>query len=229
MYRNLIYLAIFLESYSSALKLSSSESRLNFKFQRIHLKLNPAPTTWMFTHTGITVRIWWHLCEFSATSCTTYIPHYAEKQAFIKERETLSDFCAFFVIRQVVHLNFPLRSHHFFLWIPKPLISQASGAQEHTRSGGGFWEVKEVGPLEVLGIPLRLGFSAHLPFRHADLTGSRGSGLLGSPCASLGVCICALKSPHPPPIPLFIFKIAQVWTQVLFSCYIKVIKYYEAE
>lgn len=45
------------DSYSSTLKLSSCELRLNFKFQGIHLKQNPALATWKLTHTSIMVQI----------------------------------------------------------------------------------------------------------------------------------------------------------------------------
>lgn len=140
---------------------------------------------------------------------------------------------AFFVIHQVIHLNFLwVKSHLFFLWIPKTLLIQGFwGTQEHWVLRRRLLAAKGADPWsEALGLPLGHSFSLHPPSSHAGCMGPKRSPACWGPlAASLSVCMCVPRPHHPTNPPPFIFKIVQIWTQILFSYHVKVIKNYKAE
>lgn len=87
--------------------------------QWVHLKPYPDPTTWAFTHTTIEISLWIHdYCFFHNT-----FSYDTPSQAFIKEREILSDFWCSLCHAPGNPSEFSsTQKSLFILWTPQALL-----------------------------------------------------------------------------------------------------------
>lgn len=99
---------------------------------------------------------------------------------------------------------------------------------EHIRSEEGFQRGKEQVPDTGLGISVSWPSLSIFP-PGTQTSQAQEVPLIQVSLSPTGHLHMFTKAPLPPPIPLFFFRIAQVWTQILFSSWANVTEYYETE